>query len=120
MKDKSKLKPLSLAVGAAFATSMALSPMAGAVESPFSMNQMESGYKVADNHMGKEGNCGGNKKAKEASCGSNKMGKNKEGTCGDKQMDKGKEGSCGGDKKIEKKKAKEGKCGEAKCGADKK
>lgn len=113
MKDKSKLKPLSLAVGAAFATSMALSPMAGAVESPFSMNQMESGYKVADNHM--EAKCGGNKKAKEASCGGDK--KAKEASCGGDK--KAKEASCGGDKKMEKKKAKEGKCGEAKCGGNK-
>lgn len=112
MKDKSKLKPLSLAVGAAFATSMAISPMASAVESPFSMNQLESGYKVADNHMGKEGNCGG-KKAKEASCGGNKA---KEGNCGGDK--KAKEGNCGGDKK-DMKKGKEGKCGEAKCGGNK-
>lgn len=117
MKDKSKLKPLSLAVGAAFATSMAISPMASAVESPFSANQLESGYKVADNHMGKEGNCGG-KKSKEASCGGDKkMGKGKEGNCGGDK--KAKEGNCGGDKKMDKKKAKEGKCGEAKCGGNK-
>lgn len=112
MKDKSKLKPLSLAVGAAFATSMALSPMAGAVESPFSMNQLESGYKVADNHMGKEGNCGG-KKGKEANCGGKKA---KDASCGG---NKAKEGNCGGDKNMDKKKAKEGKCGEAKCGGNK-
>lgn len=123
MKDKSKLKPLSLAVGAAFAAGITLSPMASAVENPFSMNQMEAGYKLADNHMGKEGamkegNCGGDKKMgkKEGSCGGDKKMGKKEGSCGG---DKGKkEGSCGGDKKA-KAKSKEGKCGEGKCGGSK-
>jgi len=109
MKDKSKLKPLSLAVGAAFATSMAISPMASAVENPFSANQLSSGYKMADNHMGKEGNCGG-KKGKEANCGSKKA---KDASCGG---NKAGESNCGAKPK---KKASEGKCGEAKCGGNK-
>lgn len=120
MTVKSKLKPLSLAVGAAFATSLAISPMASAVENPFAMNQLSSGYKLADNHMGKEANCGANKAktAKEGNCGGKE--RVKEGNCGSKVMPKGEEAKCGANKKAAEEKKKEGKCGEAKCGANKK
>lgn len=93
MNRKSKLTPISLAVGAAFATSLAMAPMAQAASNPFAMNQLEAGYKLAD--AGKEGACGANAKpVKEASCGANKQA-------------------------AEQKVKKEGKCGEAKCGANK-
>lgn len=101
MKEKSKLKPVSLAVGAAFATSLAMAPMASsAVENPFGMSELSGGYKLADSHN-KEGQCGGKERIKEGNCGEDKMGKGKEGNCGAKEQ----------------KKAKEGKCGEGKCGS---
>jgi len=93
MRNKSKLKPVALAVGAAFATTLAMAPVANAAENPFAMNQLDTGYKLAANT---EGNCGANKqKAREANCGANKVVK-------------------------EQPKLKEGKCGEGKCGANKK
>jgi uncharacterized low-complexity protein len=72
-------------------------------QSPFAMQDLGSGYMVAEHHEGKcgEGKCGGEKKAAEGKCGGEK--KAAEGKCG--------EGKCGGEKK-----AAEGKCGEGKCG----
>jgi uncharacterized low-complexity protein len=113
MSQESTKKPLSIAIGAAFATSLAAAPIANAADNPFTMSELSSGYMVADSHMeGKcgEGKCGENKKMEEGKCGENK--KMEEGKCGgDKTM---KEGKCGGDKTM-----KEGKCGEGKCGANK-
>ncbi|MBD3610145.1 MAG: hypothetical protein HUJ30_06315 [Gammaproteobacteria bacterium] len=113
---KTNLKPVSLAVGAAFAASIAAAPVANAVENPFSMNELSSGYKLASNHM--EGNCGSNK-GKEGNCGGNAKERANEGNCGSKQMGKGKEGNCGGNNAKPQKKANEGKCGEGKCGGSK-
>jgi uncharacterized low-complexity protein len=92
MSNTSKLKPAALAVGAAFAATLAMAPASQAAENPFAMTQLHAGYKLADNKA-TEGNCGG--KAKEANCGANKVVK-------------------------EKPKLKEGKCGEGKCGSNKK
>jgi uncharacterized low-complexity protein len=107
-------KTLSLALGTAFAASMAASNVATAAQNgnPFAMSELSSGYmQLADNHM--EGKCGegrGNKTGKEGKCGEGKCG---EGKCGsDKQMKKNMEGKCGGEKAK-----KEGKCGEGKCGS---
>jgi len=112
MSDKSTIKPLALAAGAAFITSLASTTVANAAENPFAMSELSSGYMVADAAEGKcgEGKCGGDKKAAE------------EGKCG--------EGKCGGDKKAAEEGATateegtkttgEGKCGEGKCGGDKK
>jgi uncharacterized low-complexity protein len=98
MNSKSKLKPVALAVGAAFATTLAMSPVANAVENPFAMTQLHAGYKLADNKA--EGNCGANKaKAKEANCGANKA-----------KQEKAKEANCGANK-AKQEKAKEGNCG---------
>ena len=104
-KETKILKPLSLAIGATFAVSMAASNIASAApagENPFAMNELESGYMQVAGNEGKcgEGKCGGDKGKKEGKCGDDK-GK-KEGKCG--------EGKCGEGKK------KEGKCGEGKCG----
>ncbi|MBT8136379.1 MAG: hypothetical protein KJO54_05105 [Gammaproteobacteria bacterium] len=104
MSDKMSVKPLSLAVGAALAASMAVGAAAKADASPFSMTTLSSGYMV-DVGEGKcgEGKCGGDK-------GHDRKDKNKgdcEGKCGG---DKHAEGKCGGDKDAE------GKCGEGKCG----
>lgn len=83
---------LSLAVGAALASSLTV---AHAAENPFAMKNMEKGYMLADaGEKAKEGKCGGDKKTTEAKCG------------GDMKT---KEAKCGGDKK-----AVEAKCGAAK------
>ena len=112
MSKTTVMKPLSIALGAAFVASLAGTSVANAADNPFSMTELPSGYMVADSKEGKcgEGKCGGEKKAEEGKCGEGKCGgekKAKEGKCG--------EGKCGGEKK-----AKEGKCGEGKCGGEKK
>ena len=98
MSQKTTLKPLAIALGAAFATSLAATPVANAAENPFAMSDLSSGYMVAGKA---EGKCG------EGKCGTSKMtDKVKEAKCG--------EGKCGADKMTNK--ATEGKCGEGKCG----
>jgi len=113
MSQKVIKKPLAIALGAAFVTSLAGTPVANAAENPFAMSELSSGYVVAEMEEGKcgEGKCGGDKTKEEGKCG--------EGKCGG---DKAKaEGKCGGDKAMEEgKKMEEGKCGEGKCGGDKK
>ncbi|MEM7283292.1 MAG: hypothetical protein AAF438_16875, partial [Pseudomonadota bacterium] len=92
MSQSKSLKPVSLAVGAALATSLAGISTANAETSPFGLTALGSGYMVADAGEGKcgEGKCGGDKAEGEGKCG---------------------EGKCGGDKAEG-----EGKCGEGKCG----
>jgi uncharacterized low-complexity protein len=63
----SKKTALSLAIGSAFATSMALAPVASAADNPFEMDSLKDGYQIV-----------ADKKA-EAKCG--------EGKCGDKVTD---------------------------------
>jgi len=110
MAIASKIKPLSIALGATVVTSALSIAGAQANENPFVTQDLASGYNLASADMeGKcgEGKCGGDKKA------------DKEGKCG--------EGKCGGDKKADtdaesdgdKKADKEGKCGEGKCGEGK-
>jgi len=92
--SKKTLKPVTLAVGTAFAATLAMSNVAMADTNPFGMSDLSSGYMVA----GKEGQCGGAKTEKEGQCGGAKAtseGKCGEGKCGG---DKGKEGKCGGNK----------------------
>jgi uncharacterized low-complexity protein len=117
MSQKVIKKPLAIALGAAFVTSLAGTPVANAAENPFAMSDLSSGYVVAEMEEGKcgEGKCGGDKTKKEGKCG--------EGKCGG---DKAKaEGKCGGDKaetmatEGADKAKKEGKCGEGKCGGSK-
>jgi uncharacterized low-complexity protein len=112
-------KPLAIALGAVFVTSLAGTPVANAAENPFAMSELSSGYKVAE--MG-EGKCGGDKAKEEGKCGGGDKAM-EEGKCGG---DKAKaEGKCGGDKaetmatEGADKAKKEGKCGEGKCGANK-
>ena len=107
MSQQSNRKPLSLAIGTAFAASLAAGSVSAA-ENPFQQAELASGYMVADAHEGKcgEGKCGGSKDKAEGKCGEGKCGGSKdkaEGKCG--------EGKCGG-----KKDKAEGKCGEGKCG----
>ncbi len=128
MSKKSTLKPLAIAMGAAFATSLAATPVANAAENPFAMSELSSGYMVADSKMeGKcgEGKCGGDKAKKEGKCG--------EGKCGMKMMDADGDGKVTRDEfnaaheamfSSKDKNADgaldaselEGKCGEGKCG----
>ena len=128
MSDRKVVKPIALAVGAALASSFAISGVASAdtVDNPFSMSTLNAGYMLSAG----EGSCGGDKEDKkgkgeegscgEGSCGGDKEGEGKdgEGSCGEKE---GEEGSCGGDKEGEgscggDKEDSEGKCGEGSCG----
>ena len=59
MSNKSVIKPLAIALGATFVTSLTGTTIANAAENPFSMTELSSGYMVADS---KEGKCGGEKK----------------------------------------------------------
>lgn len=98
-------KTLSLAVGSAFALSIATASI-NAAENPFALTTLSSGYQVADHHeKNEEGKCGAGK------CGAS-MKKEAEGKC---SADKAHEGKCGGDKDTEGNcaadKAHEGKCG---------
>ena len=99
MKNLTK-KPLAAALGAAFVSSIALSPIASADANPFGVTALDSGYMVVADAKSAEGKCG------EGKCGEG-MKKKAEGKCG--------EGKCG---EGMKKKA-EGKCGEGKCGGKK-
>ena len=110
MSNKTVIKPLAIALGATFVTSLAGTTIANAAENPFSMTELPCGYMVADKAEGKcgegkcgEGKCGsGEQKAKEGKCG--------EGKCGEGKMKK--EGNCGEGKCGEGKMKKEGKCGD--------
>ena len=120
MSERKVVKPVALAVGAALASSFAISGVANAdtVDNPFAMSALSAGYMLGAG----EGSCGGDKEGKdkegegacgEGSCGGDKEG---EGACGEGSCggDKKGEGACGGDKKDG-----EGKCGEGSCGGDK-
>jgi uncharacterized low-complexity protein len=115
MSDKLTIKPLAIAAGAAFITSLASTTVANAAENPFAMSDLSSGYMVAD---AAEGKCGEGKMMKE---GEGKCG---EGKCGEGKMKKEGEGKCGEGKCGEGKMKKEGegmmKEGEGKCGGEKK
>jgi uncharacterized low-complexity protein len=108
-----KKQKLTLAAGAAFAASFALSPMASAGDNPFGMQKLDGGYQLAQADKKMDGKCGGDKMPRTPSAAADKKA---DGKCG---ADKAKDGKCGADKKAMDKK-KDGKCGEGKCGADKK
>jgi uncharacterized low-complexity protein len=107
------MKPLAIALGAAFVTSLTAIPVANAAENPFAMSELSSGYMVTEMAEGKcgEGKCGGDKTKAEGKCGGDKAAAE-----GDKAAAEGKcgEGKCGRDKTKA-----EGKCGEGKCGGSK-
>ena len=104
MSDKNKLNPLSIALGTSFAISLAVSPIANAVDNPFSATSFENGYMLAESHV--EGKDGKHKDGKRKD-GKRKDGKRKDG----KRKD--------GKRKDGKRKDGEGKCGEGKCGEGK-
>ncbi len=109
MSQESTKKPLAIAVGAAFVTTLAATPAANAAENPFAMSDLSSGYMVAEMAEGKcgEGKCGGEKAKSETEgkCGGEKAKSETEGKCG--------EGKCGGQKATSET---EGKSSEGKCG----
>lgn len=95
--SKKSIKPISLAVGAAFAAGLTAGNVSAETNqntNPFSMNELSGGYTQLA-YGG--GDAAGDKSGKEGKCG---------------------EGKCGNDKKTKKAK-KEGKCGEGKCGEGK-
>ena len=108
MSKKTTLKPLAVAMGAAFVTSLAGTGVANAADNPFAMSELSSGYMVAESHeKGEEGKCGAKMKSEEGKCGEKMKsmeGKCGEGKCGEKM--KSMEGKSG-----EKMKSMEGKCG---------
>ena len=110
MSKKISMKPVAVALGAVFITSLAGTSVANAAANPFSMTELSSGYMVAESDM-KEGKCGeGKMKEKEGKCGgSMDKSKMKEGKCGEGKMKEG----------MDKSKMKDGKCGEGKCGGKK-
>ena len=112
MSEKTTLKPLAVAMGAAFVTSLAGTGIANAADNPFAMSDLSSGYMVAESEAkGKEGNCGGKMKSGE-------MMEPGEGMGG--EMRKAHEGNCGGKMKSgEMMKPGEGMGGGMKEGMDK-
>jgi uncharacterized low-complexity protein len=106
MSNTTPLKPVSLAIGAVFVSSLAGASVANAAENPFAMTELSGGYMVAGTA---EGKCGGAKKsAEEGKYGATKA--SEEGTSGDTG-----EGQTGTGMHP----SKEGKGGEGKCGASK-
>lgn len=83
MSNKSTLLPIAAALGTTLTISLALSPIANAADNPFSMNELTSGYMVAEQTEGKcgEGKCGEGKdtesKESEGKCGEGKCGEGK-------------------------------------------
>lgn len=65
-------KAVTLAVGTAFAASLAAAPVVKAADNPFQMDSLDQAYQVVQN-KDKEGKCG------EGKCGEGKCG---EGKCG--------------------------------------
>lgn len=92
---------LTMALGAAFAASLAVAPVAKATGNPFAMDSLKSGYQVAGDDKKADGKGPAGKMSKADKEANAKM--MAEGKCG--------EGKCGV------KNLKEGKCGEGKCGA---
>ena len=89
------IKPVSLAVGAAFLGTLAFGAYAGnGTSNGMQATDLAQGYMLVGDEKAAEGKCG------EGKCGADKA--------------KGEEGKCGGDKAKA-----EGKCGEGKCGGDK-
>ena len=54
----SKKTVVSLAIGSAFAASVAIAPVASAADNPFEMDSMMDGYQIIAAKKSKEGKCG--------------------------------------------------------------
>lgn len=105
-------RPLALAIGGAFAATLAAAPVVNAADNPFGMTPLSGGYMQVVQAEGTcgEGKCGGSKATKSSS----------EGKCGSSIQSEGKpmaEGS--GSIQSKGKPVAEGKCGEGKCGGNK-
>lgn len=97
MSKKTSIKPLAVAMGAAFVTSLAGTPVANAADNPFAMTGLSAGYMVAEAQPA-EGKCGGAMKTGEGKCGEGmkkgmEEGKCGEGKCGMKMLDSDGDGS---------------------------
>jgi uncharacterized low-complexity protein len=103
------MKPLAIALGATFATSLAGTSVANTGDNPFSMTELSSGYMVAAEGKCGEGKCGEGKCGEAMKDKAEEEGKCGEGKCG--------EGKCG--EAMKDKAEGEGKCGEGKCGGNK-
>ena len=108
-------KTIALAIGGAFALSIAATSV-NAASNPFTAKSLSSGYQVADAEMKTE------MKAKDGKCSTGKCGANKKMT--DKSAmaheEKAKEGSCSADKAaMAHDKTKEGSCSADKAAMEK-
>lgn len=73
-----KKTALTLALSAAFAASLAASPIVNAAESPFAMQSLDKGYMVAEAaDKAKDDMKAKDTKAKDGKCGEGKCGANK-------------------------------------------
>ena len=70
----SKKTALSLAIGSAFATSIAVAPVANAADNPFEMDSLKNGYQIVADSKSTEGKCG------EGKCGGAAPTKAKKGS----------------------------------------
>jgi len=72
---------LSLAIGSAFAASLAAAPVVNAAGNPFDMDSLKSGYQIAGIAKGEDGKSGddtsADTKGGESKCGESKCGGNK-------------------------------------------
>ena len=101
-------KPLinTIALGSAIALG-AFSVAASASQNPFALNELSSGYQLAQADSGekdKEGKCGEGKCGEDKAAKMDAEGKHSEGKCGDDKAaadDKMGEGKCGGEKSSE-------------------
>lgn len=83
-QSKKILKPLSLALGATFAASLAASPVANAAsvnDNPFAMSDLHSGYSQSA-ASAIEATCGSSNTSSTSTKGSKKKSKTTEATCG--------------------------------------
>ena len=82
----SKKTALSLAIGSAFAASVAVAPVASAADNPFEMDSLKDGYQIIAAKKSKEGKCGegrcGGGGAKNKKAKSNKYNRNRTRTSG--------------------------------------
>ena len=74
MSNKTTLKPIAVALGAAFVSSLAGTSIANAADNPFGMTDLSTGYMVADMTEGKCGEGMKGKMDKEGKCGEGKCG----------------------------------------------
>jgi uncharacterized low-complexity protein len=76
-----KKSALSLAIGSAFAATIAAAPVAHAAGNPFDMDSLKSGYQITGVSKGEEGTSGddngADSKGGESKCGESKCGSSK-------------------------------------------